>query len=857
MLKENGILSDLTNCTDTDKHKFNVSGESKPQIHKVSMFKSIFSGYSTYKSSIWGMYLLVTLLSLSAFGYAQDRKQLFDRGWRFYLGAAERASTVGFDDRSWRAVDLPHDWSIEPLKDQVAGKTMGPFSKDSPGGPATGQTLGGEGWYRKTFTINPKDAGKRFELYFEGIYNQSEIWINGKKANENMYGYSTFRFDITQYCNAPGEKNTIAIKVINKGKNSRWYAGSGIYRHVYFITTGKSYIDDWLSSVQTTSIANDKATLSVKTTVIGAKTDKSPLVDATLISPDGKVVGKEQQSVHSAANDTTEMAFNFTVAGPKLWNVTTPSLYTLKLTLRSQHGVQDIVSLPFGIRTIAYSVTKGFQLNGQSLDLKGGCIHHDNGLLGAAAYDDAEERKIKLLKANGFIAVRSHNPMSESFMRACDRLGMLVINEAFDQWEKKKNPDDYHQYFNKWSAKDIRALVLRDRNKPSVIMWSIGNEIYERLTDRGVEIAAYLRKEVLKYDTTRAITAGVNNQWDKERKNRVPIDNAFLSLDVAGYNYMWPLYERDHGRFAKRVMFGSESVATEAVANWNKVEKLPYVIGDFIWTAMDYLGESGLGSSIEVDPTENTHFFMGWPWYNAWCGDIDLLGIKKPQSYYRDIVWKQRNITMAVELPAKPGKIRKVSFWGWPEETLAWNFPEYEGKEISVNVYSRTPKIKLFLNGKFLAEQKTDSTYKTTFKVPYHPGRLTAVEDREGTVGDSITLTTPGEKRMLRLSADRTKISADGQSLAYVLIELVDQHGQVISETGRKLNISLSGTASRIVASGNAAPNDMESFNSLQPKLFNGRAVVILRSAYHKGNVVLKVGSEGLDQRSLKIRSGK
>jgi len=818
------------------------------------MFKSFSLRRPDHTSFLFTLCLLIMLLSFPAFTQADDRKQLFDRGWKFYLGAAEQAKAYEFDDRNWRSVDLPHDWSIEPIKNQVPGKTIGPFSKESPGGAATGQTLGGEGWYRKTFTINSADAGKRHELYFEGIYNQSEIWINGKKAGENMYGYSTFRFDITPYCNAPGEKNVIAIKVVNKGKNSRWYAGSGIYRHVYLIKTGHSYIDDWLSSVQTSSIHEDKAKLNISTTVIRGRADKNMVLDVVLMSPEGKVVGEERRSVPDVADEKTAMAFDFTVASPKLWNVTSPSLYTLKLTLTNKDGVQDIVTLPFGIRTISFSVDKGFQINGQTLNLKGGCIHHDNGLLGAAAYDRAEERKIELLKANGFIAIRSHNPMSESFMQACDRLGMLVINEAFDQWEKKKNPDDYHQYFKEWSAKDIRSLVLRDHNKPSVIMWSIGNEIYERLTDRGVEIAAYLRKEVLKYDTTRAITAGVNNQWDKERKNRVPIDNAFRSLDVAGYNYMWSYYERDHTRFPERVMVGTESVATEAAANWDKVERLPYVIGDFIWTAMDYLGESGLGSSIEVDPTENTHFFQDWPWYNAWCGDIDLLGIKKPQSYYRDIVWKQRNITMAVELPAKPGKIKKVSFWGWPEESLQWNFPEYINKEVSVNVYSRAPKIKLFLNGRFLTEQKTDSIYRTTFKIPYQPGTLTAVEEINGAAGDSIVLVTPGEKRMLRLSADHKELSADGQSLSHVLIELVDQHGQVVMESGREVNISLSGKAGRIVASGNAAPNDMESFNSLQPKLFNGRAIVILRSGYEKGRMSLKVNSNGLKDSDLKIR---
>lgn len=811
--------------------------------------------FSSLNSRYYKLLFLLFLVAFSQAANAVERKKLFNSGWRFHLGAVEHANSFAFNDLNWRNINLPHDWSVEPIKDQIPGKTIGPFSKESIGGAATGQTVGGEGWYRKEFTLAKQDEGKRHELYFEGVYNQSEIWINGKKVNENVYGYSTFRFDITPFCNPAGQKNVIAVRVINKGKNSRWYAGSGIYRNVYMITTGRSYIDDWLTSVETSSLSQNQASLSITTTVINPNLYKDLLIHAEILTPAGKVVSHEKKVLSSGTGDTAHIAFDFKVNNPELWNIETPSLYTLKLTLANNKVHQDLVSIPFGIRTLTYSVDKGLQINGNTIKLKGGCIHHDNGLLGAAAYDRAEEKKIQLLKANGFIAIRSHNPMSESFMRACDRMGMLVVNEAFDQWEKKKNPDDYHQYFKEWSAKDIRSLVLRDRNKPSVIMWSIGNEIYERLTERGMELASYLRNEVLKYDKTRPITAGVNNQWDKERVNRVPIDNAFRYLDVAGYNYMWQLYERDHERFPERIMFGSESVAKEAADYWRMVEKLPYVIGDFTWTAMDYLGESGLGNSIEVEPTENTHFFMDWPWYNGWCGDIDLLGVKKPQSYYRDIVWDQRRITMAVEMPVTAGKIKKVSFWGWADETMSWNFPDKIGQQVYVNVYSKAPKIKLFLNGKFIAEENTDTIYKASFKMDYQPGELKAVEVMNGKDGQATMLTTPGEKRFLSVSADRNVITADGQDLSYVMIELVDENGQVIMDSDRKIALSLQGNGAKIVGSGNGAPNDMESFNSLEPKLFNGRAMVILRAGYKKAQTTLNVTSDGIKDSSIKIRS--
>lgn len=785
------------------------------------------------------------------------RKVLFDADWRFHRGSLVNAEQPLFNDSAWRLLDLPHDWSIESLPNQNKDSVVGPFSRASIGGFATGQTIGGEAWYRKTFTISSENKNQRHELYFEGVYNQAEVWVNGHKVGNNVYGYSSFRFDITQYCNPAGQKNVVAVKVLNEGKNSRWYSGSGIYRHVWMIHTAKTHLEDWGTFIRTNSVEKNQAEIALTSTIIA---DKNKGGDFTLnlefIMPNGKIATtKKSQIIKVKKGEKTEIPLIFKVDNPQLWSPENPHLYNVKLTLWNSKIKLDELSIPFGIRTLNFSVEKGFELNGVQTLLKGGCVHHDNGLLGSAAFDRAEERKIELLKKNGFNAVRTaHNPMSESFLNACDRLGMLVINEAFDQWKRKKNPQDYHLYFDEWSAKDIKSFVLRDRNHPSIIMWSLGNEISERITEEGRITSLYLKNEIRKYDTTRLITAGVNKQWDKDHKNMLPLDNALKHLDVSGYNYMWRFFEEEHTKYPDRVMYSSESVATEASENWNKVEQLPYVIGDFVWTAMDYLGESGLGNSFEVDPQENVHQFMDWPWYNGWCGDIDLIGIKKPQSYYRDILWRESAISMAVEIPVAEGKIRKVSFWGWTEESLSWTFPTMENKVLSVNIYSRAPKLRLYLNNQLIDEKTTDKQYKSNFKVPYQPGVLKAVEVIDNKEGNSVILQTVGKPVAIKLTADHATIKADGQDLSYVLIELVDSNGNVVLDSSQKIQISSEGSG-KIIGSGNAAPTDMESFGSLNPSLFKGRAMAIVRAGKLPGKTELTVSSNGIPSTTITINS--
>jgi beta-galactosidase len=808
--------------------------------------------------------IVFVILSFWYFGaYSQNdqkikRSILFDKDWHFHLGDDAMAKLPQYDDSKWRVLDLPHDWSIEPLQNQLKDSVVGPFSRKSIGGPDVGQTLGGIAWYRKSFTVKPGNENKLYTIYFEGVYNQSEVWVNGQKVGFNTYGYSSFQFDISKYLNPVGQKNIIAVKVMNEGHNSRWYTGSGIYRHVRLIETEKVYFDTWQTAILTSKVTKESANIQISTTILNASNasnaTKKLKVTVKILSPKGIEIASETNHTEVGVTEFSQPKFDILLKNPQLWSLENPNLYIVNFSMWDGSKQLDEISIPVGIRDLEFSATKGFLLNGNAVKLKGGCIHHDNGILGAVAYDRAEERKIELLKKNRYNAIRlSHNPPSEYFLEVCDRLGMLVIYEAFDQWKQKKRPDDYHKSFDESSAKDIKTMVLRDRNHPSIIMWSIGNEIPERANDKGLVISEYLRNEFLKFDTSRPITAGVNKLWDAKHENMLPLDKAFKNLDVDGYNYMWRFYEEEHAKNPHKVLFGSESVASEAAQNWAKVEKYPYVIGDFVWTAIDYLGESGLGSSLEVLPEENVPQFMGWPWYNAWCGDLDLIGIKKPQSYYRDVVWRLREIAMAVQPPVEDNKIRKVSFWGWINETLSWTFPGLENKVMTVNVYSRAPKVRLYLNNKLIGEAVTTlDTYKAVFTVPYQKGILKAVALNGDQETSSVILETTSEAVAIRLSTDRKKIQANGQDLAYITVELIDEKGNVVVDNNRSITIKSKGKG-QIIASGNAAPTDMESFRSLKPKLFNGRALIILKSGEKAGIIKLDVFSKGLKSASTKV----
>ncbi len=790
---------------------------------------------------------------------AQDKNDYlrirpFDSGWRFSRTTTTDAQLPDFNDSKWRLIDLPHDWSVEDIPDQVSGKTIGPFSKDSPGGAATGHTVGGTGWYRKAFTLHATDAGKLISVYFEGAYMETDVWVNGNHVGEHKYGYTSFYFDITKYCKPAGQVNIMAVRVVNNGKNSRWYSGSGLYRHVKLIVTDPLHIDQWGVYITTPKVSPQSAIVKIRTKIINsAHSILSARIQTRILDAAGKRVTQTEITKSIPANSHSDVLQSLDLKSPKLWSLETPNLYRAIVTVLKNKKAKDAITTPFGIRSISITTENGLLLNGKKLELRGGCVHQDNGVLGSAVIDRAEERRIELLKSNGFNAIRcSHNPPSEKFLEACDRLGMLVIDEAFDQWEKPKNPDDYHQFFDAWWERDFSSMILRDRNHPSIILWSIGNEIEERADTSGLEIAKKLITKARELDPTRMITEAICEFWEHPGRPWDETAPAFALLDVSGYNYQWGRYENDHKNFPNRIMMGTESVPQHAFQNWDQVEKHPYVIGDFVWTAIDYLGESGIGHS-DCDTGKATQQ-EPWPWFNGYCGDIDLIGGKKPQSYYRDIVWRRTKVELAVHVPHVSDCKERISYWGWPDEEQSWTWPGNEGKIMEVNVYSRSPRVRLLLNGKTIDEKTPDSLLTAKFELPYAPGELKAVNVENGKETASVVFTTAGEAKGLRLKADRQQINASRNDLSFVTAEVVNEKGNLIPNAVIRVQFTISGSGG-LAGTGNANPADMMSFKQPKSNTFRGKCLVVLRPNGLPGNITLEARADGLEPAKIVVET--
>jgi beta-galactosidase len=801
--------------------------------------------------------LCLILLNLNTNAQNARNESLFDANWKFYKGDVTGAEATAFNDASWRNIDLPHDWSIENLPNQKPGEVVGPFSKTSPGATATGYTLGGTAWYRKTFTLKAGEPYTQTIINFDGVYMNSEVYVNGKLLAKHPYGYTPFDVDITSALKPAGQANIIAVKVPNEGKNSRWYSGSGIYRHVYLIRKQPVRIAQngvWLN---TESLSANSAKIKVSAIVENATNKSADLqLLIKLIGPDGIVAQTAKVPLGTVLSTGKQIDQYITVNRPKAWSVEKPDLYTAQVEVISNGKVVDRTKAVFGIRTIHFDATTGFTLNGKRVLLKGGCLHHDNGFLGSATIDRAEERRVELMRANGFNAIRTaHNPPSKQFLDACDRNGILVINEAFDMWERPKNPQDYHLYFKEWWKKDLKALIHRDRNHPSVIFWSIGNEINERVDSLGLAIEKELVAEVKRLDSTRPVTESICSFYDHAGYKWESTIPAFAMLDVGSYNYMRSEYESDHKKHPERVMMGTESYAKEAFDYWQLVKKNPYVIGDFVWTAMDYFGETGLGNSrLNDEPARG--ILKPFPWFNGFCGDIDIIGSKKPQMYYRDVIWENSNLEMAVHAPIPEGKRELVSQWGWPNEWQSWNWAGNEGTMLDVRIFSNYPLIRLELNGKVIGEQKVgdDTKLIATFKVPYQPGILKAIAIKDGKVMESKQLTTTGAPAKIKLIADRKSIKANRNDLSYVKIAITDAQGNIIPDAAIPVKLSVSGDG-EIAGSGSASPNDMESVNSPVCKTYRGEALAILRPLKNgkKGTIKLKVDAAGLSSGEVVI----
>jgi beta-galactosidase len=789
----------------------------------------------------------VSLSSCTEKNSDEKREILFNSDWKFIRADVLNAQQTDFDDSGWRNLDLPHDYSIEDLAEKEGVKQIGPFSEESAGGKYTANMVGGTAWYRKHFTFDKNDSGKIISVLFDGVYMNSDVWLNGHHLGNHPYGYTAFAYDLTPFLKSSGEKNVLAVQVKNEGKNSRWYSGSGIFRDVKLIKTNPVHFDLWGVAVKKATRADNKATVEVSCDVVNQSGNKkSVAMNWEILDTKGKSVASFKNESMKMEGNKINVAHTFELSDFRVWSPESPELYTLVAQVLEGSKVIDEVSESFGIRSVEFSVEKGFLLNGKNLLLKGGCLHHDNGPLGAAAFKTAEYRRVKIMKENGFNAIRTaHNPPSKLFLEACDKLGMLVIDESFDQWQLPKNPQDYNLYFDDWWERDIESMVKRDRNHPSIIIWSVGNEIKERADSSGLAIALMLKEKVKSLDSSRPVTQAMCEFWEFKGRTWDESAPAFAQMDVHAYNYMWKEYQRDHELYPERIIIGTETTAKEAFDNWQQAEKYSYVLGDFVWTGMDHLGESGIGSTW-LD-NEDFEYFPPWPWFINYSGDISILGHKKPQMYYRDVLWRNSELEMLVHAPVPPGRKEIVSRWGWPNEWKCWNWDVNEGAPMQVSVYTRCQQVRLELNGKVIGTQNVSDDTRLTaqFDVPWQPGELTAIALNDGKEVTRQTLKTTGKPAQLRVTSEKDSVSTAVDDLAYFNIEVLDENGFLVPDAIVPVQFTIEGSGKlQGVASEN--PTEMASFQQPKIKTWRGKCQLIVRLGKEGEKVKVAADADGL-----------
>ena len=788
---------------------------------------------------------------------AQSTSTLFDKGWQF---TREGKTTT---------VDLPHDWDIYEAPNPSTGAT----------GTGGGWYPGGKGEYRKTFKTPDAEVVR---LHFEGVYQKAEVFINGQKAGQHAYGYTPFTVDITPYLYKNKRDNEVVVKVNNSEQpNCRWYSGSGIYRHVWLLTMPAMHIAENSVAITTPEVSNKQAKVDIQISIVNEVKRPCQIDDVEVsfkggnftMTPQSEEMKRIFKEKYSSFNSTGSAlcGMSFTIDQPRLWSPDDPYLYEATVKLKEKGQVIDEKTMKFGIRSFSFDAKKGFVLNGKPLLINGACVHHDDGVLGAMAFDAAEIRKVKLMKEAGFNLIRtSHNPTTRAFLDACDSLGMLVIGEAFDGWRTAKTPYDYSTLIDSCYRQDIFAMVLRDRNHPSIISWSIGNEVIERKDIRVITTARQLKQAILQMDNTRPVTEALC-AWDRDWEIYDPHAEV---LDVVGYNYMIFKHKTDHERDPKRIMWQTESYPRDAFKNWALVQDYPYIVGDIVWTGLDYLGESGIGRYYYEGERPGEHYVDGGQpdWHGAYCGDVDITGWRKPISHYREMLWKTTvdmpehewkdgqmsstpidddGLYIAVKEPdGYHGKIHQTAWSVWPTWE-SWNWAgsrdpkgaivsSWEGKPIEVEVYTKDPQVKLFLNDKLIGTQNVNRSteFKAVFSVPYETGTLRA----ETCWGRIKTLSTAGEPARLRLTPDRSVITADGQDLSYIIVEVVDSKGNVCPDAAIPCEAIVKGQGT-LLSFASADLKDREPYTSPKVTTWKGRALLVVRSTQKKGNAQVSIKS--------------
>lgn len=827
---------------------------------------------------------LLGLLSLSLFAFLQavaadSRSINFDSGWKFILGDSKDYSEANLNDSGWRLLNLPHDWAIE-----------GSFSKDNPSGTGGGALPGGIGWYRKTFTLPAADRGKEVYIDFDGAYMNSTVYINGHELGTRPYGYASFSYDLTPWLK-PGE-NVIAVRVDNAEQpNSRWYSGCGIYRHVWLRVLNPIHVDQWGVFAEQKKVSKDEALLNIRTTIVNNTDRKTKVnIESEIVSPEGKTVARVSTVRELAPEAKTIVTCPVKVGQPELWSVKNPNLYTVVNTIREGGQILDQYKLKTGFRFLDFDAQKGFSLNGERMKINGVCLHHDAGALGAVVNKAAIARQLRILKDMGANAIRSsHNPPAPELLELCDSMGLMVMDETFDMWRKKKSAHDYARYFPEWHERDLTDLVVRDRNHPSIIMWSIGNEVLEQWSDANADtlsleqanlilnfghskdllakedgelsVNSLLTKKLAdmtrELDPTRPVTAGCNEPN--------PGNHLFRSgaLDIIGYNYHNENFKDVPKNFPGKPFIVTESVSalqtrgyyrmpSDSMFVWPKrwdipfedpsfscssydnchvpwgttheqtlrdVENNDFIMGQFVWTGFDYLGE----------PTP-----FGWPARSSYFGIVDLAGNPKDSYYLYQSRWNPDVDVLHI-----------FPHWNWND-----------GEEVDVWAYfNNADEVELFLNGKSLGSKKADNdTYHLSWRVPFTRGSIEAVSRKDGKEVKRTRIYTASEPVAIRLTPDRKEINADGTDLSYVLVEVIDKDGNLCPWAENEITFNVEGSGKNAGVD-NGSPISLEPFKSDSRKAFYGKALVIIQNDGTPGDIKVTASSPGLNTSETLIKT--
>lgn len=793
------------------------------------------------------------------------RKQWNDH-WSFYLDKGDCRDVLEYN-----IIDLPHDWSIALGMDRHAAS-----------GASGGYYPGGIGVYQKNLNWDgPEDEVTLLEV--EGAYLDTQVFCNGCLAGVNHHGYSSFHVDLSPFLRFGS--NEIRIIVRNASQpNSRWYSGSGLYRGVNILTGAAVGILPWGLYTSTSSLQGKAAEQKVAVELYNRQAPVMGYLHLFAVGPDGQIVAESntQPALIGQGESVVTSVLRLAQASP--WTPETPTLYTLSAQLMTDGQQLDEDTTRFGVRTIDFSAEHGFRLNGTTINLKGGCIHHDNGILGACAYPDAERRKVFLHKQAGFNALRTaHNPPSQALLDACDELGMMVMDELYDCWEVGKMAHGMHDFFRYCWQMDVDNFVRRDRNHPCIILWSIGNEIPERADAvNGARISRELAERVRALDASRGVTNAIcsifadggpyDSEFNKAFYNyydyRIPpntpdavadmiheskrLDDAWRDttqafcepLDVVGYNYMEYKYEDDAKRHPGRVIVGSETHPTRIARLWHLVENNTHVIGDFTWTSMDYLGETGLGRAQYhgVEP-----LLAEYPMHISGCGDIDINGVTKPAGYYRQVVWKVRNHPyIAVLSPEKTQLQEHHTPWGWPDVEHRWSYPGAEGKRTRVQVYASADEVELLVNGEPVGRTgpDADDPFRYTFYTDYQPGRLCAVAYRGAQACGQDEVSTFGAPACLTLEPEQCSLPLRAGGLAFLHCVVVDADGAEVLDANPQVLAHLDGPG-RLLAMGSSDPAAPARYQLPAQQAYRGRLMLVVQAA-EPGVIRVSVRSSNL-----------